>query len=149
MINYRMAFRALATYSYNIEKNPQKSLAVLARMDSLIPQSKVPYGWEYAWEMAGLYYTLGKMDKVKDMAAEIEPACQQLIAGGGANVNSYYNPYRALIDLYEMTKEYDKSLELFRKLEVLYPKDNNLQQRIQMLEQLVKQSPTASSGAIK
>jgi hypothetical protein len=149
MINYRMAFRALATYDFNIDKNPQKSIAVLERMETIIPQSKVPYGWEMAWEMAGLYYSIGKMDKVKDMAMEIEPECQRLIAAGGVNVNTYYNPYRALIDLYEMTKEYNKSLDVFRKLAVLYPKDPGLQQRIQMLEQLVKQAPSASNGVMK
>ncbi len=39
-----------------------------------------------------------------------------------------------------MTKEYDKSLNILRKLSVLYPTDPNLKQRIQMLEQMSKQS---------
>ena len=149
MINYRLAFRALATYRYNVDKNPQQSITVLERMEKLMPQSKTPYGWEYAWEMASLYYALGRIDKVKAMGAEIEPECQRLIASGGVNLNSYYNPYRALIDLYEMTKEYNKSLELFRKLAVLYPKDPGIQQRIQSLEQIVKNSPSDSGRAIK
>jgi hypothetical protein len=55
-------------------------------------------------------------------------------------MNSYYNPYRSLLDLYEMTKEQDKALNILRKLAVLYPKDPNIAQRIQMLEQMSKQS---------
>jgi hypothetical protein len=60
------------------------------------------------------------------------------------NMNSYYNPYRALLDLYEMTKEYDKSLNLLRQLAVKYPTDSSLKQRIQMLEQMSKQPVTAA-----
>jgi len=37
------------------------------------------------------YHALGSMDKVKDMATEIEPACLTLIEKGEVNMNSYYN----------------------------------------------------------
>jgi hypothetical protein len=138
--NYRGAFRGLAAYYINVEKNPQKSMKVLDRMESLMPHTKIPYGWQSAWQMASFYHSLGRMDRVKEMATEIEPACLSLIEKGEVEMNSYYNPYRALLDLYEMTKEQDKSLNILRKLAVLYPKDPSINQRIQVLEQVSKQS---------
>jgi hypothetical protein len=138
--NYRAAFRGLAAYYQNVEKNPQKSLRVLERMETLMPHTKIPYGWEYAWEMATFYNSLGKLDKVKDLAGEVEPACLSLIEKGQVNMQSYYNPYRALVELYDMTKEYDKSIGIFQKLLVLYPNDPGLKSRIQVLEQLSKQT---------
>ena len=146
--NYRAAFRGLAAYYINVEKNPQKSMKVLDRMESLMPHTKIPYGWQSAWQMATFYHSLGRMDRVKEMATEIEPACLSLIEKGEVEMNSYYNPYRSLLDLYEMTKEYGKSLNILRKLAVLYPTDTNIKQRIQMLEQMSKQSaaPTPEKG---
>jgi hypothetical protein len=147
--NYRAAFRGLAAYYINVEKNPQKSIKVLDRMESLMPQSKIPYGWQNAWQMANFYHSLGRIDRVKEMAAEMEPACFSLIEKGEVDMNSYYNPYRALLDLYEMTKEYDKSLNILRKLAVLYPTDPGIKQRIQMLEQMSKQSAAPVPGKEK
>ena len=147
--NYRAAFRGLAAYYINVEKNPQKSMKVLDRMESLMPHTKIPYGWQSAWQMASFYHSLGRMDRVKDMATEIEPACLSLIEKGEGEMNSYYNPYRALLDLYEMTKEQDKSLNILRKLAVLYPNDPNVKQRIQMLEQMSKPSAAPTPGKEK
>ena len=113
-------------------------MKVLDRMESLMPHSKIPYGWQSAWQMASFYHSLGRMDRVKDMATEIEPACLSLIEKGEVEMNSYYNPYRALLDLYEITKEHNKSLNILRQLAVKYPTDPGLKQRIQMLEQMNK-----------
>jgi hypothetical protein len=143
--NYRAAFRALAAYYLNVDKNPQKSSMVLDKMESLMPHSKVPFGWEYAWDMANFYNMLGRTDRVKEMAAEIEPACLSLIEKGDVRMDSYYNPYRALLDIYELTKEYNKSLALLRQLEVKYPQDPGLKQRIKMMEQLTKVPDTAAT----
>ncbi len=143
--NYRSAFRGLAAYYLNVERNSQKSMVVLDRMETLMPHKKIPYGWEYAWEMANFYNALGRTDRVKEMAAEIEPACLSLIEKGEVNMNSYYNPYRALLDLYEITKEHNKSLNILRQLAVKYPTDPGLKQRIQMLEQMT-QSPVADTS---
>ena len=141
--NYRAAFRALAAYYANVEKNPEKSMKVLERMEALMPHKKIPLGWEYTWEMANFYNSLGRMDQVKEMATEVEPACLSLIEKGDVAMNSYYNPYRALLDIYDMTKEYNKSLNILRELEVKYPSDPGLKQRIQMVEQLAKGSTPA------
>ena len=143
--NYRSSFRALAAYYMNIEKNQQKASMVFDRMENLMPHKKIPLGWEYALELAGFYSALGRMDMVKEMGMEIEPACLSLIEKGDVNVNSYYNPYRALLDLYDMTKQHEKTLTILRKLATMYPNDPGLKQRIQIVEQMVKQSTSTPS----
>ena len=144
--NYRSAFRALAAYYMNIEKNAQKSLVVLDKMEELMPHKKIPFGWEYAWEMANFYHSLGREDRVKEMEGEVEPVCLSLIEKGDVNMNTYYNPYRALLDIYELTKEYNKSLGILRQLEAKYPTDPGLKQRIKMLEQMSKLPVDSSLG---
>jgi molybdenum cofactor biosynthesis enzyme len=61
-------------------------------------------------------------------------------------MNSYYNPYRALLDIYDMTKNYSKSLNLLRQLEVRFPTDPGLKQRIKMLEEMSKTQDTVAQG---
>ncbi len=57
-------------------------MAILDRMEMLMPHTKIPLGWELASEMANFYYSIGRMDRVKEMAKEIEPACLNLIEKG-------------------------------------------------------------------
>ncbi|MBP1654743.1 MAG: hypothetical protein H6Q28_1299, partial [Bacteroidetes bacterium] len=47
---------------------------------------------------------------------------------------SYWNPYRVLLDLYDMKKEYAKAIELMRSLQIMIPNDPSVQQRIAVLE---------------
>ncbi|MBN1398559.1 MAG: DUF2723 domain-containing protein [Bacteroidetes bacterium] len=132
--NYRAAFRGLASYYANVD--PQKSIQVLDRMEALMPAEKIPYEWQYAWQMAVFYESLGRTDRAKRFTTEVETACLDLIAAGQVNMNSYYNPYRALLDIYEMTKEYDKLLNILRKLESSYPSDPTIKEKIRSVEQL-------------
>ncbi len=105
-------------------------------METLIPHAKNPLGWEYAMNIATIYHMAGRVDRVKDLASSIEPDCLNLINSGNINSNSYINPYRALLELYDMTKEYDKAIEILRKLQTQYPNDPGVKQRIQELEHI-------------
>jgi hypothetical protein len=137
--NYRSAFRALAMSYMNIERDTEKSVAVLDRMDQLMPHTKIPLGWELAWDLAGFYNAIGRADMVAELAKEIEPACTKLIESGQVGGSSYYNPYRVLLDVYEWQKEYRKALDLLKKLEAKFPNDPSLKQKIQEIEMLSRQ----------
>ena len=50
--------------------------------------------------------------------------------GRKANVNSYYNPYRVLLDLYETRKEFRKERDLLANLNQLYPNTPELKKRL-------------------
>jgi hypothetical protein len=139
MINYRSAFIRLALYHSNVTKDEQKALAALDRMEQLIPRSKVQMGWELSSDIASFYHRLHNEQKYNEIVAEIEPQCLSLIASGQVNMNSYYNPYRVLLEIYETRKEYSKSLDLLKGLSALYPNDPGLKQRIAEVQAHVTQ----------
>ena len=139
MINYRSAFIRLALYYGNAALDKEKATACLDRMEQLIPRSKIPMGWELQSDIASFYHRLGHDDKFNELANEIEPAVLELIATKQFNLNSYYNPYRVLLEIYETQKTPQKSLDLLRTLSTEYPNDPNLKQRITMLEAQVKE----------
>jgi hypothetical protein len=117
MLNYGRPFIRLAMYYMNVEPNPQKGIAALERMEQLIPQQKIPMGWELMSDLSNIYHRLGKEDKFNELANELETVSRELIASGQANLNSYYNPYRVLLDIYDIRKENRKSLDLLQSLQ--------------------------------
>ncbi len=139
MINYRSAFIRLALNYSNVSRDNDKAVACLDRMEAVIPRAKVPMGWELQSDIAAFYYRLGKEDKFNQMASEIEPAVKKLIESRQVNMNSYYNPYRVLLDIYERQKKHKEALELLQGLAAQYPNDANLKQRIAMLEAQIKE----------
>jgi hypothetical protein len=142
MINYRSAFIRLALYYGNVTNNREKALASLDRMEKLVPRSKIPMGWELTSDVAAFYQRLGRVDVYNRMIAEVEPECLRAIERGEYNMNSYYNPFRVLLEIYEGKKEYQKAIGILQQLQAKYPGDPNIQQRIEGLQmQLASQLP--------
>jgi hypothetical protein len=135
MLNYRTAFVRLALYCSNVQNNDKLAVEVLDRMEKVIPRSKVPLGWELASDLASFYHRAGNKAEFDALAAEVEQSCRELIDAGQANLNSYWNPYRVLLDLYDMQQEYDKAIDLLKSIQVMLPNDPTIKQRILMLEQ--------------
>jgi len=144
MLNYRSAFIRLAMYYMNVEPNPTKGMAILDRMENLIPRSKIPMAWELMSDIANIYYRFGRMDKFNEYAGELETTARQLIDAGQANMQSYYNPYRVLLDIYDLKHEYKKSLDLLTGLQKDYPNDAGLNTRIEQLKQQVATQTAAA-----
>ena len=130
MLNYRSGFVRLAMYYNNIKQNPVAAAECLERMEKLIPESKIPYGWELGADLANFYYRLGKLNRFNELSGTVERECRALIDAGRVDMNSYYNPYRILLEIYDAKKEYAKTLELLKGLEGMYPNDPGLKQRI-------------------
>jgi hypothetical protein len=145
MVNYRTAFVRLAMYYTNFEANPAKAAEALERMEQLIPATKIPYGWELGADLAGFFYRLGKQERFEELASYVEGECRAAIAAGQVNMQSYYNPYRVLLEIYDLKRDYVKSLDLLKDLAAMYPNDPVLKQRIEATEQMIRQAKPADS----
>ena len=129
-INYRSAFINYSLYESNVAHDTARSIAALDRMEKVMPRSKIPMGWELESFVASIYFRLGQVATFNQLADEIEPVCRQLIESGQVNMNSYNNPYRALLEIYDERKEYAKTLELLTRLSTMYPNDPGIRQRM-------------------
>jgi tetratricopeptide (TPR) repeat protein len=135
MLNYRSAFIRLAMYHMNVQRDPQKGIDVLERMEKLIPRAKIPLGYELMSDICTIYHRLGRIDRFNELAGELETITRKLIDDGQGNLQSYYNPYRVLLDVYETKGEYQKAIDLLKGLQAQFPNDPGLTQRIEMLKQ--------------
>ena len=146
MLNLRGAFIRLAMYHVNVDSNNVKAMAALDRMETIIPRSKIPLGMDLESDLANFYYRIGRMDKFDTLSTEVEASARTLLAEGQENLSGYYSPYRVLMDVYELRKDYKSELDLLKTLqERHYPNDPGLKQRIEALQQKVQEGAGGSA----
>jgi hypothetical protein len=143
MINYRSAFLRYAEYHSTVTNNKAKALAALDRMEKLVPASKIPLGMDITSYLGSFYQRLGRQDKANELLASLEPEALAAIDRGEYNLNSYSNPFRILLDLYEGKQEYQKSIDLLKRLKTIIPNDPGIQQRIDQLQAQLNGKPLA------
>ena len=94
------------------------------------------YGLLY--EISNLYLRAGAKEKYNKFAADVEKLALAKLEQDPDDVQSFYNPYRVLIDVYEAQGRNDKLLEIWQKLGDKFPQDPNVQANIQKYRTLVQ-----------
>jgi hypothetical protein len=148
MSNYRAAYIRLAEYYAGTEGKPNLSSQTLDTMEAKIPRARVAMGWDLTYYVATLYNRIGQREKYDSLVNEIEPDLAAMIESGTRPSASYYgyNPYQALIDIYETRQEYAKLMSLWQRLLVMYPNDQLVKQRMAETQfKLNSQQPTLPS----
>ncbi len=145
MVNLRYSFVKLANYYAYVENNTAKAGEVLDRMEALIPRSKIDMGWELSSDLAMFYHRIGRDKTFNAIADELEPKLRGMIDSGKFNLNSYWNPFRVLLEIYDAKNDYAKSLDLLKVLQGYYPNDAALKTRISQEEARIR-AGTDSTG---
>ncbi|RCK72853.1 MAG: putative membrane protein [Ignavibacteriae bacterium] len=133
-VNYRSGFIRLAIYYQNVEKNPEKALQILHKMDEVIPINGVKFDWRLAADVMSFYSKLGDKSKQEEYAKYLEKECWKLINSNQAEISTYYNPYRILLEIYEAREDYKKAIDVLNRVLAFYPNDPSIRSRILELE---------------
>ncbi len=132
---YRTVFMRLA-YTYSSDSTKLKlAEEVLDKMERDIPRSVIDMDYRIEYDVAMLYYKLGNKAKFDEYSASIESRANDEIAKNPANVQSYYNPYRILLDIYETKGDYQKALDLLNRLSAMSPGDASVKQKMESIKQ--------------
>jgi hypothetical protein len=129
---YRTVFVWLAG-SY-AEDSTKKALAkeTLERMETVLSKNVVKMDYRQMYQIAMIYNTIG--DKIKfdeySAGAEIDAIADK--KNSANNLQSYYNPYRVLLDIYEAKGDYQKALNLLNELDPRDPSVNQKRESIKM-----------------
>jgi tetratricopeptide (TPR) repeat protein len=107
---------ALANY-YLQSGNKEMCIKTLNEMERRIPKANVELDYRLAYNVATLYYSAGDLASFKELAADIEKEALQKIAEKPREVQGYYNPYVILKMTYENGGEYDKEIDLLKKMQ--------------------------------
>jgi hypothetical protein len=131
---YRTVFMRLA-YAYSVDSSKlNEASKVLEKMDKDIPRSVISMDYRIEYDVAMLYQKLGNMAKFNEYATSIEARAEEEVKKNPSNVQSYYNPYRILLDIYETKGDYQKALDLLNKLSAMSPGDASVKQKIESIK---------------
>jgi hypothetical protein len=132
-VNYRYSYLRLAAY-YEAHGDSTDATAALDTMEARMPNSVLPIKYEILSDITRLYYMAGAMPEFHKFANIVEHDALAAIEENPNDVQRYYNPYRILLDIYDMDKNYQKSLDLLEKLRAMFPSDRSIPQRIAELQ---------------
>jgi len=127
-------------------KNPERAGIVLDKMMKILPAIKYPMPFEMTAQLAFLYKHIGRTTEFQQFATETEQTARARIDAKQADMNSMYNPYSVLLELYDLENDHVKTLGLLHELEVVYPNDPGLKRRIQEVEALTHAAADTGKG---
>ncbi|MDO8550280.1 MAG: DUF2723 domain-containing protein, partial [Ignavibacteria bacterium] len=128
----------------------QNNLAVqtLDLMEQKIPRNIRPMPFGLLYEISNLYYSAGATDRYREIAKELEQIALDAIEQNPQDIQSYYNPYRVLIDIYDNTKDYENAYKLWQKLEVMYPNDQSVKANVEKYRKLIQKDDVVKDTGI-
>ena len=118
--NYRNAFMRLAVYYRSVGDN-QNLISTLNDMNEKFPYKVLGMDNGLLFEVANLYLYAGDREKFSEISADVETRAWADLELNPDDVQSYYNPYRLLIEIYENTEQYDKLLDFGKDLKQCFP----------------------------
>lgn len=132
---YRNVFLRLAYYYSSDSTKSKQAEEVLNRMEDVIPREIIPMDYRVEYDVAILYNKLGNKQKFEELSNDVEMRAEEDIKSNPDNVQSYYNPYRILLDVYEAKGEYQKALDLLNRLSLMSPGDASIKQKMESIKQ--------------
>jgi tetratricopeptide (TPR) repeat protein len=135
--NYRNAFLRLTLHYLGAGQN-ELAINTLDAMDEKLPNKLIPMEYGLLFEISNLYLRAGAKEKFNKFSEDVEKQALAKLEKDPSDVQSYYNPYRILIDLYEAQGRNDKLLEIWQKIESIFPEDPNVKANIQKYRNLVQ-----------
>ncbi len=138
--NYRNAFMSLAYYYINHNEN-QLAVNTLDEMQEKMPRNVIGMEYPLLYNVANMYYNIGKIEKAKELFAEVEEDAVKDMEENPTNLTSYFSPYRILLDLYGKENKYDKLVDIWKRIQVYYPNDPTVKANIDRYSKLAKSLP--------
>ncbi len=118
--NYRQVFLTYAAYLTNVKHEPPTTLAVLNRMEQLVPRSIIPMDYRGKNEIVQMYEMNGDTLTARQYATEIVGELQWSLTGPITERLDQSHPLLILAQAYETCKEYDKAIAALTRLGEMY-----------------------------
>jgi hypothetical protein len=91
------------------------------------------------FELSNLIYSKGYKNDYETISKVVLHQAEKQLEENLADVQSFYNPYRILIDVYEKTENYVELIRIYKKLELLYPSDKDIKSNVKKYESIVNE----------
>lgn len=139
--NYRNAFIRMTLYRISRGEN-ELAVQTLDEMEKKMPLKLLPVEMGLLFELGNLYKRAGGYNKYLEISKQVEELALKKLEENPNDVQSFYNPYRVLLDIYEDQGRNDKLYELWKKIEVLFPTDPTVKENVEKYRQLLQGKDT-------
>ena len=133
MVNYRYSYLRLAAY-YQMRGDNASTIATLDTMEARIPTEVLPMRYEILSDISRLYFLSGAERQFKKFADVVTRDAKEAINENPNDVQRYYNPYRILLDVYEMERNFQDEINLLQSLQERFPSDRSIANKIAQLQ---------------
>jgi hypothetical protein len=134
--NYREAYMALANYYLTEMNNKEMCLNVLKALEQRIPRENVVLDYRLTYNIATLYLGAGDFNTFKTLSQEIEQEALKKINDKPRDVSGYYNPYTILKMTYESGGEYEKEIDLLKRMQNVTGPSQEINSEIERIKHL-------------
>lgn len=124
--NYRNAYIRLALHYLYEEKNNNKTVEALSKMESKVPRAIIPMDYRIKHDVSKVLFNAGALDHYKKYALEVIKAAREKLALDPRDFNSWYNPYDILLTHYENLAMYKDALILVQQLKTFVPNEPSI-----------------------
>lgn len=133
---YRTVFLRLAYYYASDSTKYNLVGEVLNKLEADIPRSVIDMDYRIEYDIAMMYNKIGNKEKFNEYAGDVEKRAEEELNSSKGDISqSYYNPYRILLDIYEAKGEYQKALDLLNRISLTSPGDPNVKQKIESIKE--------------
>ncbi len=146
-LNYRNPFMRLAVYDLQ-RGDSAGTVATLNQMEAKIPIEVLPIDYRILSDVARIYLVAGDRKQYERYSAIVERDALAAIERNPMDVSSAYNPYRILLDMYDMRQDYGKEIALLSKLQSIFPNEKGIGSRIKQLQALMAGSGKAEVDSL-
>lgn len=137
---FRTLFFRLAYIYAQDSVNFTQANEVLNRMENVMPADVVPMDYRIEYDLAMLYNKIGNKEMFNSLIDDVIMKAEEDMNANPNNYESYYNPYRVLLDVYEIKGEYQKALDLLNRLSASGSNDISIRQKIESIKEKMKNS---------
>jgi hypothetical protein len=103
-------------------------------MEENMPESVTPMDYRLQFDAAKLYAELGDKNSFDRLSPKVEKSALEELKKNPGNTQSYYNPYRILLDIYNTRGDYRSELDIMTKLDQVMPGRPEIKKKIDILE---------------
>ncbi|MBZ0204594.1 MAG: DUF2723 domain-containing protein [Ignavibacteria bacterium] len=132
--NYRSQFLTFA-YEFANQGDKKKVNEVLNRMEAAFPMSVIPYDYRILYDVCMQYLKADNILKFNELSPTVEKEALDALKKNPNDMQSYWNPYKLLLDIYEAREDYAKALDILYQLDRLSPNSPDVKAKIEMLKQ--------------
>ncbi|PLX23258.1 MAG: hypothetical protein C0600_15205 [Ignavibacteria bacterium] len=139
IFSFRALYMGLAQVIAQDRGDVESATSVLKKMDEVMPPAFHNFDNSLRTDLASFYLMMGDTTSYREIADELRDwFIPRLDNDDPAQNQGGRSAYVFLLTYYEVTGEYEKAIDLLRRLEAMYPTDPGVQQEIRKFQSLIQ-----------